>query len=178
MEEPLVAALDDHGLDKPRSAVAIQSFEVGNLKELDGLTDAPLVQLLDASGGPADLRAQGVTYASMLTRKGVNKIAKYADWLSPNKNWILPRDPATGATGATGAPSEVVGRAHRAGLPVVIWTLRAENQFMATNLRIGADPNAYGDLAAEITAFLDAGVDALFSDHPDLAVAARDAWAA
>ncbi|WP_183098493.1 glycerophosphodiester phosphodiesterase [Nocardioides pelophilus] len=174
MEEPLVATLEEFDLDQRRSAVAIQSFEVGNLKELAGLTEAPLVQLLDASGGPADLRAEGVTYASMLTRKGIKQIARYADWLSPNKSWILPRD---AATGATGAPSEVVDRAHRAGLPVVIWTLRAENQFMATNFRIGTDPNAYGDLAAEITAFLDAGVDALFSDHPDLAVAARDAWA-
>ena len=51
MEEPLVATLDDYGLDRRRSAVAIQSFEVSNLKELDGLTDAPLVQLLDAAGG-------------------------------------------------------------------------------------------------------------------------------
>ena len=173
MEEELVDTLDDFGLDDEDSAVAIQSFEVGNLKELNHLTDAPLVQLLDTVGGPADLKAQGVTYASMLTKKGIKAIAKYADWLSPNKNWVLPRDPATGATGV---PSDVVGLAHRAGLPVVIWTLRAENQFMATNFRVGTDPNAYGDLAAEISAFLDAGVDAVFSDHPDLAVAARDAW--
>ena len=131
------------------------------------------MQLLDAAGGPFDLKAQGVTYASMLTKKGIKDIAKYADWLSPNKNWVLPRDPATGATGE---PSNVVPLAHQAGLPVVIWTLRAENQFMATNFRVGTDPNAYGDLAAEITAFLDAGVDAFFTDHPDLAVAARDAW--
>jgi len=173
MEEPLVETLDEYGLDKRRSAVAIQSFEVSNLKELDGLTDAPLVQLLDAAGGPFDLEAQGVTYAGMLTKKGIKQIARYADWLSPNKNWILPRDPATGATGE---PSDVVPMAHQAGLPVVIWTLRAENQFMATNFRIGTDPNAYGDLAAEIGAFLDAGVDAFFTDHPDLGVAARDGW--
>ena len=99
MEEKLVDTLDDFGLDDEDSAVAIQSFEVGNLKELNHLTDAPLVQLLDTVGGPADLKAQGVTYASMLTKKGIEAIAKYADWLSPNKNWVLPRDPATGATG-------------------------------------------------------------------------------
>ena len=49
---------------------------------------------------------------------------------------------------------------------------------MATNFRVGTDPNAHGDLAAEITAFLDAGVDAVFTDQPDLGVAARDAWVA
>ncbi|MDZ5623367.1 glycerophosphodiester phosphodiesterase [Nocardioides bizhenqiangii] len=173
MEVPLVETLEDFGLDEDDSAVAIQSFEVTNLKELNRMTDAPLVQLLDAAGGPFDLKPQGVTYASMLTKKGIKRIATYADWLSPNKNWVLPRD---AATGATGEPSNVVALAHKAGLPVVIWTLRAENQFMATNFRIGTDPNAYGDLAAEITAFLDAGVDALFTDHPDLGVAARDVW--
>ena len=48
------------------------------------------------------------------------------------------------------------------------WTLRRENQFMATNFRNGTDPNAPGDLAAEARAFLDAGVDGIFSDNPDI----------
>ena len=43
---------------------------------------------------------------------------------------------------------------------------------------IGTDPNAKGDLAGEVDAFLDAGVDALFSDNPDIAVATRDSWLA
>ena len=37
---------------------------------------------------------------------------------------------------------------------------------MATNFRVGTDPNAHGDLAAEIPAFLDAGVDALLHRPP------------
>jgi glycerophosphoryl diester phosphodiesterase len=36
-----------------------------------------------------------------------------------------------------------------------------------------ADPAAYGDLAAEVRQFFDLGVDGLFSDNPDRAVAAR-----
>jgi glycerophosphoryl diester phosphodiesterase len=59
---------------------------------------------------------------------------------------------------------------------VHVFTLRRENQFMARNFWIGNDPNAVGDLEAEIQAFLDAGIDGLFSDNPDLAVAARDRW--
>ena len=47
---------------------------------------------------------------------------------------------------------------------------------MATNFRIGTDPNADGDVHAEITAFLDAGVDGFFADYTDSAVAARDDW--
>src|SRR5690242_20240985 len=37
LEEPLVAALRRHGLDRPRAAVIIQSFETGNLRELDAM---------------------------------------------------------------------------------------------------------------------------------------------
>ena len=59
-----------------------------------------------------------------------------------------------------------------------VWTLRRENQFMATNFRIGTDPNAPGDMYAESLAFLDAGVDGLFSDNPDIAARALADWLA
>ncbi|NEN78995.1 glycerophosphodiester phosphodiesterase [Nocardioides zeae] len=174
LEEPLVELLDAHGLDDERDPVVVQSFEVGNLQELDELTDVRLVQLVDAAGAPYDLVAAGsdVTYDDLLTRGGLRWVARYADQLAPHKDRVLPRD----AAGATGRPSSVVRDAHRAGLEVVVWTLRAEKQFMATNFRVGTDPDAHGDLAAEATAFLDAGVDVLFADHPDVVVAARDAW--
>ena len=45
---------------------------------------------------------------------------------------------------------------------------------MATDFRIGTDPNAPGDMAAEARAFLDAGVDGIFSDNPDLVAAVMD----
>lgn len=172
MEEPLVDTLAEFDLDEADSAVAIQSFEVTNLKDLDGMTDAPLVQLLDGSGGPADLAASGVTYESMLTRKGIKRISKYADWLSPYKLWVIPRT----ATGELGEPTGVVATAHKAGLPVVIWTMRAENKNLPTECRVGTNPIALGDLACEVDAYLDAGVDAFFTDHADLGVALRDAW--
>ena len=34
------------------------------------------------------------------------------------------------------------------------------------------------EFTADATAFLDANVDALFSDNPDIAVAVRDTWVA
>ena len=57
-----------------------------------------------------------------------------------------------------------------------VWTLRLENQFMATNFRRGTDPNAPGDLRAEARAFLEAGVDGIFSDHPDIVADALADW--
>jgi glycerophosphoryl diester phosphodiesterase len=177
MEESLVSTLRAHGLDRPKAKVFIQSFETGNLRELDDLTRAPLIQLIDASGAPYDLKAAGDprTYADLVTPEGLAEIEEYADGVGANKNLVLPRDPATGATGE---PSELVPDAHEAGLLVHIWTMRDENQFMATNFRLGADPNAKGDILAEVTAFLEAGVDGMFADHPDSAIEAREAWAA
>jgi len=175
LEEPLVRSLKRFDLDRKKSKVLIQSFETGNLRELDHMVDAPIEQLADATGAPYDLVAAGspTTYADLVSRRGLRQVARYADWVGPNKNLVLPPDPVTGATGE---PSDLVDDAHRVGLKVVIFTLRDENQFMATNFRRGTDPNAKGDIYAEVVAFLDAGVDGVFADYPDSAVDARDDW--
>jgi glycerophosphoryl diester phosphodiesterase len=174
LEEPLLRDLREAGLHKKRSKVLIQSFEVSNLQELDERTDLPLEQLTSGSGAPYDQVAQGtgVTYADLVSRSGLRDVARYADWVGPEKTQVLPVD----ATGAVTAPTRLVDDAHRAGLKVVVYTLRDENQFMATTFRRGTDPNAKGDIRAEVTAFLDAGVDGVFADHPDSAVDARDLW--
>ena len=59
LEEPLVAALRRHGLDRKKAEVILQSFEVGNLRELDKMTRVDIAQLVNSNGGPADL--PGVT---------------------------------------------------------------------------------------------------------------------
>ena len=176
LEEPLVRTLRRNGLDRPNAKVVIQSFETANLRQLSTMTRVPLAQLVDGSGAPYDLRAAGstTTYADLVTPAGLADIATYADWVAPTKGLVIPRD----GSGAIGAPSALVADAHAAGLRVVTWTMRVENQFLPTNHRIGTDPNAKGDLAGEVDAFLDAGVDALFSDNPDIAVATRDSWLA
>jgi glycerophosphoryl diester phosphodiesterase len=48
------------------------------------------------------------------------------------------------------------------------WAFRVENQFLPTDLRSSADPNAPGDLTGEIDAFLDADIDGFFTDNPDI----------
>jgi glycerophosphoryl diester phosphodiesterase len=80
---------------------------------------------------------------------------------------MIPRE----ADGTLAAPTSVIADAHSAGLEVHGWTFRLENQFLPAEFRSSADPAAPGDLVGEIRTFIDAGMDGVFSDHPDVAVA-------
>jgi glycerophosphoryl diester phosphodiesterase len=174
LEPRMLAALHRHRMDRPGSRVFLQSFETGNLRELNRHTRLPIIQLIDSSGAPWDLRSKGDarTYKDLTTPAQLRQIATYADGIGPSKDLVIPRD----GSGHALPPSNLVRDAHRAGLLVHVFTLRRENQFMAVDFRLGSDPNAVGDLAAEIRAFLDAGVDGLFSDNPDVAVSTRNDW--
>jgi glycerophosphoryl diester phosphodiesterase len=151
--------------------VFIQSFEVGNLEALRERCDYPLVQLMSADGGPWD--RYGVdgppewTYRNMATPAGLGRVARYAAAIGVQKSMVMHEAPE-GRLQAT----SLVHDAHDAGLAVHVWTFRAENHFLPRHLRQGDDPAARGDLAAEIHAFADAGIDAVFCDHPALACAA------
>jgi glycerophosphoryl diester phosphodiesterase len=176
LEEPLLATLRANGLTGPRDKVFIQSFETANLKELNRKTRVPLVQLVDATGRPYDFVVAGDprTYADLVTPAGLAEIATYADGVGPNKNLIVPRDTA----GNLLDPTTLVRDAHRAGLVVHPWTFRRENSFLPLDFRQGnpASPEflrAPGDLPAELRLFFRLGVDGVFSDNPDTAVASR-----
>ncbi|PUB32326.1 glycerophosphoryl diester phosphodiesterase [Promicromonospora sp. AC04] len=170
LEEPLVRELRRNGFDHADAPVIVQSFEVGNLQDLDELTDVPLGQLVSSSGAPYDFVADGDprTYADLVTRQGLREVATYADGIGAEKNVLIPRN----ADGTLAAPSSVIRDAHRAGLEVHTWTFRRENQFMPTEFRSSADPNGIGDLVGEISVFLAAGLDGFFTDNPDLGAAA------
>ena len=165
-ERPLIAALDAAGWNGADAPVFVQSFEVGNLKALGALSDVRLVQLVQEEGGPADM--PDISYANMLTEGGVSAIASYADAIGPQKSLVIP----IGENGQLDEPTKLVAWAHAAGLLVHPWTFRAENYFLPGDLRRGDRTDQRGDLAAEIRAFIDAGIDGLFSDQPGLAVKA------
>jgi glycerophosphoryl diester phosphodiesterase len=175
LEGKLLEALRRHGLDRADAPVFIQSFEVGNLRTLAARTRVPLVQLIEAGGSPWDVTGDRSTptYADMIRPDGLRDIATYARAIGVHKSLVVPRD----AGGRSLPPTSLVPDAHAAGLLVHVWTLRAENEFLPTELQRGADPAAHGDLAGEARLFLQAGVDGIFTDHPALGVAARDALA-
>jgi glycerophosphoryl diester phosphodiesterase len=168
----MLDALTRHGYGKRSDPICLQSFEVANLKALRRQTDLPIVQLVERKGRPFDFTLAGDnrTYAELMGEPGLRDIATYADAIGPHK-WMVVE------FGANGSRETGLGRrARAAGLGIHVWTLRAENEFLPESLRSSSDATALGDMRAEIHALLDAGITGFFSDHPNLAVQARDDW--
>ncbi|MBL9196902.1 glycerophosphoryl diester phosphodiesterase, partial [Xanthomonas fragariae] len=174
MEDKVLASLRAHTYTYTQSApVVIQSFETGNLRELrrkiGRTSNIRLLQLL--GGAQMALPDAGVgnaprTYGQMVTPEGLKQIASYADAIGPDTRSIIPLD----AQQRLGTPTSLVHDAHAAGLQVQPYTFRPENYFLAANNRSSGavtERNEAGALA-ELTTYLDAGIDAFFADDPAL----------
>jgi glycerophosphoryl diester phosphodiesterase len=196
LEERLVDILAGHGWNRAKAPVIIQSFEVANLRALNSMTPVRLVQLVDANDvrldgtidsdgyGPYDFKLRGDprTYADLVTSEGLAEIASYADGVGPWKRYIVGAaaqdnngdglaDDVNGDGSVDDgdrvavAPTELVQNAHALGLFVHTWTFRNEPRFLASTY--GMNP------VEEYFQFYCLGVDGLFSDFPDTAIAAR-----
>ncbi len=193
LEEPLVKILKKNGYDNQDSPIFIQSFEVANLKELNERIDVPLVQLFDAAGIAPDgtleesqpydfvVSDNSRTYGNLRTPEGLEEISQYADGIGPWKRMIvsvksdLDGDGVADDLNGDGAttddetvltePTSLVDDAHAAGLLVHPYTFRNEDIYLAADYE--------GDPEREYEQFYKLGVDGLFSDFPDTAVAVR-----
>jgi len=146
LEEKLLASLQKHGWNSRDAPVFIQSFEQENLRTLRGQTHVRLIQLVSA--------------ATMVEGDGLKNIAAYADGIGPEKRLVVP----VNADGSLGTPTDLVARAHAAGLLVHIWTIRVDKEFL---------PSGYqGKPDAEFEQFRQLGVDGVFTDFPDVAARA------
>ena len=179
LEAPLLAVLEKNGWNHQHAPVFVQSFEVSNLQAIRQRSSVRLVQLVAPSGRPYDFVAQGAantrSYADLITPEGLKQVATYANAIGPYKTLVVPvKD------GMPGAPTGLVERARAAGLAVHIWTLRPENAFLPAGLKKApaTDATLRGDSAAEITAYLRAGVDGFFTDDPAVGRAAVQAFQA
>jgi glycerophosphoryl diester phosphodiesterase len=156
------------------SRLTVESFEetvLGALRKR-GIR-APLVFLIESDGAPADqVAASGagaMPYSAYLRSAELERLSHRVDGISVNKRLLLRLDENGDVRGVT----DLVDRAHAAGLTVYCWTLRAENAFLPPNLRHGTQPQQFGDWLAEFHLLLRSGVDGVFADQPDLAVRAR-----
>ena len=177
-EALLLAALESAGLTDAGPLVRIESFELGNLVRLrhDLGWTGTLVFLAEDHGRPLDhvLTGDPRTFADLLEAASLERLADTVDAIGPSKHLVIGRT----TDDRLAEPTTLVDDAHAAGLEVTPWTFRAENHFLPAELRVGTDPAALGDHAAELTAFFDAGVDAVFCDQPAMAVQVRDAYLA
>ncbi len=153
----------------------VESFEQTVLTQIrDRGVPGRYVYLAESQGAPADLvaadGAKARSYAAHLTDAGLARLAGEVDGVSVDRALVLRRDQAGNVTGTT----DLIERARAAGLSTYIWTYRAENQFLPRNQRIGSRPGRIGDWAAAFRDLADTGVDGIFADQPDLAIAARD----
>ncbi len=148
-----------------RERLTIECFEQTALGQLRSQgVSADFVYLIEAQGAAADLVARdgsGATrYAEQVTDAGLAGLAQELDGISVDKALLL-------------ATPDLVARGHGLGLQVFTWTFRPENRFLASERRVRASDADWGDWRAEFEALARTGVDGIFADHPDLAVAAR-----
>lgn len=202
LEDKLIAMLEAAGWNSRGAPVFVQSFEPGSLKLMKarGLK-TKTVQLIDGDG--IDLKTGAMTYAVpvdrpyewtkagdrrnfdvMVTPAGLAEIKTYADGIGPWKRYIVSTRGTIGADGkpvdvnrdgkindadaVSSAPTTLVADAHQAGLFVHPFTFRNESRRLASDYK--------GDPANEYLVFYRLGVDGVFTDFTDTALAARGAW--
>ncbi|AFZ60314.1 glycerophosphodiester phosphodiesterase [Aphanizomenon flos-aquae CCAP 1446/1C] len=198
LEDPLLATLEAADFTDP-SRIFIQSFEVANLKELNGKTDIPLVQLLDAydvaldgsliyesvNARPYDFTVNGDTrtYGDLQTSAGLAEIATYADGIGPWKRMIVSVK-GVDANG-DGAADDVNGDG---AVNDADKTLTAPSSLVQDAHDAGLVVHPYtfrnegrylasdynGDPAAEFKQFINLGVDGYFTDFPGTGDLVRD----
>ncbi|WGT64223.1 glycerophosphodiester phosphodiesterase [Variovorax paradoxus] len=199
MEDKVVAAINAAGWNSKTAPIYVQSFEPGSLKYMKskGL-NTRLIQLIDGDG--IDMKTGAMTYAVpvdrpyewtkagdkrnfdvMVTPAGLAEIKTYADGIGPWKRYIVSIKGTIGADGkpvdvnkdgkindadATSvSPTTLIADAHKAGLFVHPFTFRNESR------RLAAD---YGNSGKnEYAIYYKLGVDGVFTDFTDTALAAR-----
>jgi glycerophosphoryl diester phosphodiesterase len=163
MVDLVVEELRRLGADRSDGPVVLQTFDapaLRRLREVLGDDGPTMLQLIDTL--PED--------EHLLTQAGLREVSTYAQGIAPSRHRIMLRD---GTGEALTGVSDLVARAHAAGLAVVPWTLRGENSYLPAHLRRGSEPGGLGDAAGEARLLLALGVDGLITDCPDVAVQVR-----
>jgi glycerophosphoryl diester phosphodiesterase len=172
LEDRMLTILRKFELDREGGPVFIQSFESANLQYLRSRTRLPLVQLMD--DGALQYDESGTRVVSVQipqygdTRGGtppreLKDVASYADAIGPWKRQIL-RD----VQQPTLLQTSVIEQAHAVGLRVHTYTFRSEPATLA--------PQYENDPLREYRQFYELGIDGVFSDFPDVALRAREAF--
>ncbi|MEO6942436.1 MAG: glycerophosphodiester phosphodiesterase family protein [Terrimesophilobacter sp.] len=157
--------------------LTVECFETTVLNHIrERGVQAKFVFLIESAGAPADEvavhGAKAKPFSAYLSDDGLATLAASGlHGISVDKRILLMLDKDGNVTGTT----DIVKRAHAAGLGVFCWTLRAENNFLEKNFRRRGKARDYGDWLTEFQLLMRTGVDGVFADQPDLAIEARTA---
>ncbi|QFG68121.1 glycerophosphodiester phosphodiesterase family protein [Ornithinimicrobium pratense] len=157
--------------DRPDGDVLLHAFEPSSLVTLhhDLGVRARSSLLMFSGGTPGDAGPGDPDYAWWSGPQGMARVRRLGiSGVSPDLTMVI----SIGPGGAMGEDTGLVAAAHAQGLYVHPYTFRAENQWLFTEFRSSEDPAAHGDLVGMVSAFLDVGIDAVNTDHPDLGVRA------
>ena len=152
----MLGVLADYGYADPDDPIYLQCFDWNETRRIRTELGwrGRLIQLL---GENEWAEAPGVDYDALRTREGLAEIAQVADGIGPWLNHVVTGADEAGAWRMTG----LVEDAHALGLAVHPYTFRAD-----------ALPDYAGSLEEALRIFLvEAGVDGVFTDFPDQAVA-------
>ena len=171
----LLQELAETGWDAKPERLVIESFELGVLEQLSrARVDGTLVFLTERFGSPPDEPRPGRaarSYAWYRSDPGLDFLAQRVDGISVAKSNLIRVNALGRATG----PTDLVQRAHARGLRVYTWTLRPENRYLNVKHQSSLRGAEWGDWQSEFALIIASGVDGLFLDHPDLAVALLEA---
>ena len=151
----VLAVLADYGYADLDDGVYLQCFDWNETQRIRGELGwrGRLVQLL---GENAWREAPDVDYDALRTREGLAAIAQVAQGIGPSLHHVVTGIEAGGRPVVT----DLVANAHALGLAVHPYTFRAD-----------ALPDYADSLEEALRIFLDVGVDGVFTDFPDRAVA-------
>jgi glycerophosphoryl diester phosphodiesterase len=180
LDELFAAELGAAGWGDDNNRLVVECFERSVLTKVHARgVRGKRVYLIEASGSPFDeVAANGSAarrYADEITEAGLYALASApaasrVDGVSVNKSMILQG----GTAGTLLGVGDLVDLVHAAGLEAYTWTLRPENRFLVNGLRRGRRDAAFGHWQREFRLIMETGVDGVFADQPDLAVAVRD----
>jgi glycerophosphoryl diester phosphodiesterase len=176
-EKQLISILSKYNLNRADAPVYIQSFELANLKVLKAMSPVKRIYLIDGtdvlpdgtvtSPQPYDFVKSGDPrrYDQMMSDAALQEIAAVANGIGPWKPYIASYSTDAAGVKTRIAPSDLIARAHKAGLALHPFTFRNEAKHLTDTDK--------GDPYNEYALFFGLGVDGLFSDYTDTAVAAR-----
>jgi glycerophosphoryl diester phosphodiesterase len=140
------AGLNDHGFGTNERPAFFQSFDPATLRRAKEMANTPLVQLI---------RNEDVNFGALRPSSLAEDAMDYATVIAPHKSLVI---------GTDGVDTGFVQRCHDMGKRVHVWAFVPE-----------AVGQGFANMEEEIDAHIELGVDGLFTDFPDRALAVLEA---